>query len=459
MFLSIATRHQPATDLGFLLMKNPERVHETELTFGKAHVVYPMASAERCEAVLLLDVDPVELVRGRGQGEGLLDQYVNDRPYVASSFLSVALNRAYRTAMTGVSRERQELAESAIPLEIVVRPLPMRGEPDLVSRLFAPLGWQVMMEPVTGPSGNASRYVALKLIGTLRLADALSHLYVLIPVLDDDKHYWVGDDEVEKLLEKGGAWLASHPERELIARRYLKNRRRLYQAVLERLAADDEAVDADEEGAPEQPETVIEQRLNVHDLRLDRVAEVIRASGASSVADLGCGEGKLLQRLVRIPALTRILGVDVSTVSLRRAFESLKIGLGGGPKEGRVTLMQGALTYRDARWAGTDAAALVEVIEHIDPDRLPAVEAVVFGSAGFRTIVVTTPNADYNSLFEGLSAGAFRHSDHRFEWTRAEFRGWAEGVGTRNGYSVEIEGIGEPDVERGSLTQMAVFRK
>lgn len=458
MFLSIATTHNPATDLGFLLLKNPQRVHAIDLTFGKAHVVYPIADADRCEAVLLLDVDPVELVRGRGNGEGLLDQYVNDRPYVASSFLSVALNRVYRTAMAGTSRERQALADSPMPLEIVIRPLPARGDADLVSRLFAPLGWHLVSEAVPGPSGSASRYVALTLTGTLRLADALSHLYVLIPVLDDDKHYWVGDDEVEKLLEKGGIWLPTHPEREFIARRYLKNRRRLYLAALDRLAGD-ETVPTEDEGAVEQPEAVIEQRHNVHDLRLDRVAEIIKASGASSVADLGCGEGKLLRRLLRVPALTRILGVDVSTVSLRRASENLKLGLPGGPKEGRITLLQGALTYRDTRWAGADAAALVEVIEHIEPDRLPAMEAVVFGTSGFRTIVVTTPNADYNALFDGLSAGAFRHSDHRFEWTRDEFRSWAEGVASKHGYAVEIEGIGQPDANLGSLTQLAVFRK
>lgn len=458
MFLSIATTHQPATDLGYLLMKHPDRLHETEHTFGRSYIVYPEANAERCEAVLTLDVDPVALVRGRGAGDGLLDQYVNDRPYAASSFLSVALNRAYRTAMTGASRERQQVADTAIPLEICVRPLPTAADSDFCERLFAPLGWQVSTTPVPAPTGGASRYVALTLRGTLRLADALSHLYVLIPVLDADKHYWVGDDEVEKLLAKGGAWLAAHPERELIARRYLKDRRKLYLAALDRLTAAEPAI-VDDDDAPAQPEAIVEARLNVHDLRLDRVAALIAASGATSVADLGCGEGKLLRRLLRNAALTKILGVDVSMQSLRRAAENIKLGSAGGPREGRVTLLQGALTYRDTRWAGADMAALVEVIEHIEPDRLPAVEAVVFGSAGFRAIVVTTPNADYNALFDGLGAGRFRHSDHRFEWTRAQFQSWAEGVAGRHGYAVEIEGIGESDPLHGALTQLAVFRK
>ncbi|TIU87236.1 MAG: 3' terminal RNA ribose 2'-O-methyltransferase Hen1, partial [Mesorhizobium sp.] len=127
MFFSIATTHRPATDLGFLLHKHPDRLHAAELSFGKAWLFYPEASDERCEAALLLDVDPIGLVRGKGQADGLLDQYVNDRPYAASSFLSVALNKMLRTAMTGISKERQQLADTDLPLEAVVAPLPLRG--------------------------------------------------------------------------------------------------------------------------------------------------------------------------------------------------------------------------------------------------------------------------------------------------------------------------------------------
>jgi 3' terminal RNA ribose 2'-O-methyltransferase Hen1 len=189
MFLSIATTAQPATDLGFLLMKHPERLHEAELGFGRALVFFPEATPERCEAALILDVDPVGLVRGRGGGDGAFDHYVNDRPYAASSFLSVALNRVFRTAMSGVSKERPELAAAAIPLVIEVAPLPLRGPDDLVVSLFAPLGYEVGIARVR-LDGEPSRYVSLRLEGRLRLADALSHLYVLIPVLDEEKHYW-----------------------------------------------------------------------------------------------------------------------------------------------------------------------------------------------------------------------------------------------------------------------------
>src|SRR5262245_6915107 len=239
MFVSIATTHRPATDLGFLLMKNPERVHEVELSFGKGFVFFPEADAARCEAVLTIEVDPVGLVRGKGQGEGLLDRYVNDRPYAASSFLSVALNRAFRTAMTGASKERPELAATPIPLTIRVTPLPARGGETVIRQLFEPLGWTVEVERIEEPAGPA-RYYDLRLAGSMRVAETLTDVFVRIPVLDDDKHYWVGDDEVDKLLAKGKEWLAKHPAKELIAQRYLKNRRALARAALARLAPEAE---------------------------------------------------------------------------------------------------------------------------------------------------------------------------------------------------------------------------
>lgn len=459
MFLSIATTYRPATDLGFLLHKHPGRAHETELPFGKAHVFYPQVDEDRCEAALMLDIDPVGLVRGKGRGEGLLDQYVNDRPYAASSFLSVALARALRTAMAGTSRERPELAETAIPLEAVVTPLPAHGGEALVRQLFEPLGWTVDVQAIPGADGKASRYVTLRLSGTARLRDLLNHLYVLIPVLDDDKHYWVGDDEVEKLMRRGEGWLESHPFRDLIVRRYLIHRKALARDALERLAPEtrDEAVDPTERkpGA----EDALEAPLRLNDERMAAVAEALRGSGAQAIADLGCGEGKLLQRLVRERWVERLIGVDASARDLEWASKRLKLHLAGGPPEGRVTLLHGSVTYRDRRWEDIDAVALVEVIEHLDADRLPALRKVVFGAARPKTVVVTTPNAEYNALFPNLAAGAFRHPDHRFEWTRAQFRAWCESVASDHGYAVAYDDIGKVDEALGAPTQMAVFTR
>src|SRR5580698_5372950 len=361
MFLSIATTHRPATDLGYLLHKHPERVHETELAFGKAYVVYPEATESRCEAALVLDVDLVGLVRGKGSAEGLLDQYVNDRPYAASSFLSVALARSLRTAMNGASKERPELAQMAIPLEAKVSPLPTRGGEKLARALFEPLGWTVNVEPIEGVgtrAGKNSKYVNLQLQGHAQLSALLNHLYVLIPVLDDEKHYWVGEDEISKLLTHGEGWLQTHPARELIVQRYLKHRRSLADEALARLAPETR----DEEAAPERadaPEEVLERPLRLNDERMDAVVNVLRESGAKTVADLGCGEGKLLARLVRERWVDRLIGVDVSARELERAAKRLKLHESGGPPEGRVTLLHSALTYRDRRLGGVDATVLV----------------------------------------------------------------------------------------------------
>lgn len=454
MYLSVATTHQPATDLGFLLHKHPGRVHETELPFGKALVFYPEATEARCEATLLLDVDPVGLVRGKGRGEGLIDQYVNDRPYAASSFLAVAMGRALRTAMSGSSRERPDLAEAEIPLEAVVTPLPARGGGErLVRELFEPLGWTVDVQTLEG-----ANYVTLRLSGRARLQALLNHLYVLIPVLDDDKHYWVGDDEVAKLMKRGEGWLESHPAQDLIVRRYLIHRRGLARDALERLAPETREEAVEPEARP-QREEALETPLRLNDERMAAVVDALKASGAKAIADLGCGEGKLLQRLVRERWVESLVGVDAAARDLERASKRLKLDIASGPREGRVRLLHGSLTYRDARWEGCEAAALVEVIEHLEPDRLPALVKVVFGAARPATVVVSTPNAEYNALFPNLPAGAFRHPDHRFEWTRGEFAAWCDRVAQAHGYRFELSGIGPIDEQLGSPTQMAVFSR
>ncbi|MBS0473513.1 MAG: 3' terminal RNA ribose 2'-O-methyltransferase Hen1 [Proteobacteria bacterium] len=454
MFLSIATTHRPATDLGFLLHKHPERVHESDLGFGTAHIVYPEASEARCEAALILDVDPVGLVRGRGRADGLLDHYVNDRPYAASSFLSVAIARTLRTAMGGTSKERPELAIQAIPLEATVTPLPARDGAEMVRALFEPLGWQVEIVPVEGPGG--ARYVTLHLRGTATLGALLNQIYVLVPVLDDDKHYWVGEDEVAKLLARGEGWLQDHPARELIVTRYLLHRRSLTHLALARLAPETQ----DEEDAPQSRDTAeetLEKPIRLNDARLDAVVAALKETGAKSIADLGCGEGKLLARLKRERWAARIVGVDASVIALERAKRMLK--LENAIDLERVTLMHGALTYRDKRLAGTDAAALVEVIEHLDPERLPALAQILFGAMRPQYVIVTTPNAEYNVLFPNMAPGALRHPDHRFEWTRDQFRAWARGIEDVYGYRAELRDIGTVDEVHGAPTQMAVFAR
>lgn len=466
MLLTLTTTHKPATDLGYLLHKHPAKLQTFELPFGQAHVFYPEATEERCTAALLLDVDAVALVRERRptSGEGFaLGQYVSDRPYAASSFLSVALARVFGSALAGRSRDHQELAYTPLPLTARIAALPCRGGERFLRALFEPLDYEVTAVPrpldARFPEWGESPYFSVELSARRRLNELLTHLYVLVPVLDDDKHYWVGEAEVEKLLRHGSEWLASHPEREAIAYRYLKHRRALLRQTLARLV-DEDQLEADQEAAAHlREEDALERRLSLNEERLDAVLAVVKGSAARRVLDLGCGEGRLLQALLAEQQFEKVVGVDVSMRTLEIAAERLRLERLPERQRARVELLQGSLTYRDARLAGFDAAAVVEVIEHLDPPRLEAFTRALFECARPGMVVVTTPNREYNALFESLPRGVLRHRDHRFEWTRREFAEWSEQVATRFGYDVQRTPVGPIDTTLGPPTQMAVFSR
>src|SRR6185503_6363766 len=466
MLLTLTTTHSPATDIGFLLRKNPSRAQSFALTFGKAHVFYPEATAERCTVALQIEVDPVGLVRNRrgpsGEG-GALEQYVNDRPYAASSFLSVALADVFGSALSGKSKERPELADTPLPLRVTFSALPCRGGQELLRKLFEPLGYTVsalrLLLDENFPDWGESAYDRVELEARLPLQQLLSHLYVLVPVLDNDKHYWVGDDEVEKLLRRGEGWLASHPEREAITRRYLKHQRSLVDDALARLVDESEPDPDATAEAHALEEEAIERSISLNEQRLGAVLSALKASGATRVLDLGCGEGRLLQALLKEKQFTEIVGMDVSHRALEIARDRLRFDRLPPIQKERIRLLHGSLIYRDSRLDGFDAAAVVEVVEHLDAARLAAFERVLFECAKPKSIVITTPNREYNVKWETLPAGKFRHRDHRFEWTRAEFQAWANGVAARFGYSVRFLPVGPEDLAVGSPTQMAVFTR
>lgn len=462
MLLTIRTTYRPATDLGFLLHKHPDRVHTRELPFGSSTVFYPEATADACTAALLLDVDPVAIVRGRGIRMGK-SQYVNDRPYVASSLLSVALARQFASAMASRSDERPQLADTPIPLQAHLAALPCRDGESFLRGLFEPLGYDVdaTRHPLDEaiPTLGPSRLFTLTLRRTCRLSELLTHLYVLVPVVDDQKHYWVGDDEVEKLLRRGAGWLETHPSRDTIVRRYLRHQRSLVRDAIARLVAEDEPDEELTSAVRDEAEASIERPIRLADLRLDAVLAVLKDAGATRVLDLGCGEGNFLQRLLADSTFREIVGMDVSVRALDVAEERLQLERLAPRQRARVRLIHGSLVYRDGRLRGFDAAAIMEVVEHLDPPRLRAFERVLFEDARPGLIAVTTPNAEYNSKWATLPGGTFRHQDHRFEWTREQFRGWATGLGTRFGYAVRFIPIGHEDEIVGPPTQMAVFTR
>lgn len=460
------------TDLGYLLAKHPDKAQTFEVTGGTAHVFYPEATAQRCSAALLFEVDPVALVRGTVAGGFALGQYVNDRPYAASSLFAAAVGKVFRSALNGICTARPDLLDAALPLELTLPCVPAPRGIKQVCGLFSALGWQAIATPMPCdpqlPQWGDAPFVSLHLRGTFTMSQALSHVYVLLPALAGSKHYWVSSAEVDKLVRVGGQWLANHPEREWISHRYLARKREFVTATLERLATLDDAdssslpapltaedpanIDAAQDSSPQRP-------LPLAVLRRIAVLDVLRDLGAAHVVDLGCGEGALLRELLHDSRFTRVIGADVSASALDAAERRLNLDRMGDRQRDRLQLVQSSAMYRDDRLAGADAMVLMEVVEHVDLPRLSTLERNVFGAARPQAVVVTTPNSDYNVRYESLADGELRHRDHRFEWTRAQFAAWAEQVAARYGYTVRLLPIGAVDEQVGAPTQMAVFTR
>jgi 3' terminal RNA ribose 2'-O-methyltransferase Hen1 len=455
MLLEINTTHKPATDLGFLLHKHPDKLQTVELSAGNAHIFYPQADENSCTACLLLDINPIDLVRSdKGRNAFLQEHYVNDRPYTSNSFLSTAIVKAFGSAINGTCHTKPELALTAIPLTAKVHSLKVDCEKEYINKLFEPLGYKVSFETIqldkSFPSWGESKVVNLTVEKKTTLKEFLSQLYVFMMVLDNDRHYWISRNDIDVLIRRGENWLENHPLKDWITKRYLKNLRTLTNQALLRLA--DESELTEEQPTPE-------RKINLHQQRLNKAFDLLKASGAESVLDIGCGEGKLLKLLLKEGQFQKIAGMDVSFGELQKAKENLYLDQASPAMRERIKIFQGSVTYKDERIKGYDAIVLVEVIEHLDEERLPTMEKVVFGFAKPNCIVLSTPNSEYNVVFEKLESETFRHDDHRFEWTRKEFSEWCNKVSNDFGYNVEIFPVGQEEENIGAPSQLAVFKK
>jgi 3' terminal RNA ribose 2'-O-methyltransferase Hen1 len=463
MILNISTTHFPATDLGYLLHKHPDKFQTLELSVGKAHIFYPEKSNERTSISLLLDIDSIDMVRSARniKNDGFaFGHYLNDRPYVASSFMSVAIVKAFSSAINGKCKDKPELVDVKLPFEVTIAVIPApKGGEFLIRKFFEPLGYNVELTrhklDEKFPEWGESKYYTLKLTNTITTKELLSHLYVLIPSLDNDKHYFVTENEIEKLMQKGEGWLKEHPEKEQIIKRYLVNLSSFSRIAFERLSDGEESVELSSDLIEK---TEIQKRKEtLHEKRIKIVADKITQSGAVNVLDLGCGEGKLIRQLIKQKQFTQIVGMDVSYNQLIKAKERLHFDEMSPKQKERINFFQGSLTYKDKRLEGFDAAAVVEVIEHLDLNRLKAFERVLFEFAKPKTIVLTTPNKEFNIMWEKLDVDEMRHDDHRFEWTRKEFAEWANKIGQMYHYQVELLPIGEEIENAGTPSQMAIF--
>ncbi|WP_196888668.1 3' terminal RNA ribose 2'-O-methyltransferase Hen1 [Aureivirga sp. CE67] len=459
MLLTITAKDENAEEISYLFHKHPDKFQTSEITVGKTHVFYPEVSKEQTTIALMLDIDPIEMVRGKRNlsGKGFsLQQYVNDKPYIASSFLSSAIIKMFSTALNGKCNNKPELVSKKYNFEISISVVsaPKGGE-KLIHDLFEPLGYSLEIErhilDEKFTNWGESKYYSVTLKNEITVQDLLTHLYVLIPVLDFDKHYYVGEAEVKKLLEKGKNWLPNHPLKDLISNRYFLGFKSLQNKMYQILEEDSE-----EESEEISKEEKIRKKT-LHQERLDVVLRKMKESNVSSVIDLGCGEGKLLKKLIKEPQFKKITGTDVSFNALSFAKEKIYFDKLNSRQLERISLFQSSLLYKDTRFSGYDAAAIVEVIEHLEESRLEHFEKAIFEHAKPKKIFLTTPNKEYNIKYEGLENGKFRHNDHRFEWTRNEFENWAEKVAEKYNYEVEFFPIGEIDEKVGASSQMGVF--
>ena len=488
--MTITWEGKNTQDLGYLLYKNPARAQQFSLSYGKAYVFYPEATDERTTVALLLDIDPIDLARGKvGSKDGGLFDYVNDRPYASTSFMSTAISRVFGTAMSGRCEGHQELADTPLKLRACLYALRDNGLEELAKELFEPLGYEVQTKrselDEKFPEWGMAPYIDLIITGNVKVSELLNHIYVLIPVFDRQKHYYISEDEIQKLLRHGEGWLSEHPAKGKITMRYFNARRSYARKALDRLMEEDETenelvyeteneieneleneteneieIGKKNETGIEKGETVtgtIHKSLNT--TRLETVRDAVLASGATSVIDLGCGECKLTSLLLNESQIKKVTACDVSIRELEKAASKLHLDRMQPYRKNKLTLMQASLTYRDKRFEGYDCACVVEVIEHIEPMRIKAFERSVFEFAAPKTVIVTTPNREYNVNYERMQENDLRHNDHRFEWTRKEFETWTEHICQTFGYTCKIQGIGDADEKAGTPTQMGVFTK
>ncbi|MDE6425110.1 MAG: 3' terminal RNA ribose 2'-O-methyltransferase Hen1 [Ruminococcus sp.] len=456
MILTITYTGHDTQDLGYLLHKNPYRPQEFSLNSGMAYVFYPEVSDEKTTMALLLDINPIDLAKGKqGSATGGLFDYVNDRPYTASSFLSTAITRIFNTAMNGRCDKKPELADT--PIDLTANIFSIHGTEEFARKIFEPLGYTVkttknILDEKFSEWGE-SPYINLEISGSVKLSDLLNHIYVLIPVFDKQKHYYISEDEIDKLISHGGEWLTDHPAKNEIIYRYFLMKKSYAHRTIDRLTESEPV----EEITDEEPKD--EKKISLNSMRLETVKNAVLASGAESVIDLGCGECRLTKILLEQKQIKKVTAIDVSAHELEKAKSRLHYDTMNEHRRNKLTLMQASLTYRDKRFSGYDCACVIEVIEHIEPLRLPAFERNVFEFANPATVILTTPNREYNENYEFIQSGQLRHNDHRFEWTREEFKKWADYICKKFGYTVTISGIGEDDGIHGTPTQMGVFKK
>ncbi|WP_141431100.1 3' terminal RNA ribose 2'-O-methyltransferase Hen1 [Bacillus sp. 03113] len=446
MQLSVKAVGDGAKILSYLIAKNPYNLYDRDEKSNRVRLVYTVFDEKEVEVVIFVTPDPVELVRNSANAFDIT-QYINDREFAVSSLFCTNIRKALGTALNGKPKEEyQKWVNHPFELHMNFGPVASHLSDENIVELLHPLGYIVEIE--RGETNysfelkqrSSSRFIHLK--GQQTIQQALRHLFILIPVIDNYKHYFIDEHEIEKLVRYGEGWLDSHPLREYIIKQSLRFSELINQ--FPSLAKKD-----DEEEHSSAP------KVRLNELRYQAVVEKIKSlSQRASIVDFGSGEGKLSVRLSNIPDVKEVLAVEPSETAQLRAIQRFEKASYNQTHVSPTPIL-GSLFYYDERLLNKDVMILCEVIEHIDEYRLPNIMKTIFREYQPKTLIVTTPNREYNEVY--AMDEIVRHSDHRFEWTRQEFKSKCETWIKNVLYSMEFEGIGLEHEEYGHPTQMCTF--
>lgn len=445
MQLTIRATGDNVKAISYLVSKNPENLYERNQKGHLVRMFYSKFADKELEMTVFVTPDPLELMQNKSNSFDIT-HYINDREFAVSSIFCSFIRSALGTALNGQPKEEYaQWVGHEFPFVLELGPVASTLSDQQLKDLFEPMGYQVDIErPEIHYSfqlKESSTVRTLTLTGYQTLQNSLRHLFVLIPVIDNYKHYFIDEKEIEKLERYGDGWLEEHPMREMIYRQALRFKE-IYSLV--------ESPNTEEK--PEEP--VRKVRLN--EMRYEKIVETAKLLKPNSIVDFGSGEGKLAVQLGFINGVQEVLAVEPSQAATLKAvkrFEKVK----DRSSFIEPTTLWGSLFYYDERLKGKDLIILCEVIEHIDAQRLPKAFDTILNLYAPESLIITTPNQEYNEIYD--MEDHFRHDDHRFEWTRQEFQEWCKARNHLDLYELEFSGIGEENLNQGFPTQMCVFKR
>ena len=420
MQLSIYSKTKEAKAISYLLAKNPNNVYERYSKNHAVRFVYHKMSDEELYATIFVTPDPLALVNHEKAYD--ITHYINDREFAVSTIFLSLIRSALGTALNGKPKEEYETyVQQPFPFTFEIGPVSTSMSDEDIYALWQPLGYDVSIQVIS----NEKRARFLILTNTITLQQALQQIFILIPVMDDYKHYFIDEKEQERLERYGEGWLDTHPMRNIIYKRALRFRHLLNEAPKEK-------------------------HTSLNTMRYEAIVNQVKQLQHSIVIDMGAGEGKLTEQLAQIKTIDKLYAVDPSNAALMKMtkrFSDAEFSV-------TPTIQWGSLYYEEDNFRKADVFILCEVIEHINEDRLPQLMHLITDTYAPKSIIITTPNAEYNRVYE---LQQMRHDDHRFEWTRAQFKAWCSKVSPQ--YELHFEGIGVEHPAYGTPTQMCVMTR